>query len=79
MQYMLCCGVMAGEEAPDKIIREREFKLPSGINIDNLDFPTEVEPVGNPGIDSEKKDEAIGDVFDPFSEPREDSPGKKRG
>ena len=55
MQYMLCSGAMTGEEAPDKIIREREFKLPSGINIDNLDVPTEVIPVENSGSDSEKK------------------------
>ena len=41
MQYMLCCGAMTGDEPPDKIIREREFKLPSGINIDNIDVPTE--------------------------------------
>jgi len=69
---------MTGEEAPDKIIREREFKLPSGINIDNIDLPAEVESVENSEIDSKKGDEAIGDVFDPFSEPSEDSPGKIR-
>ena len=78
MQYMLCCGAMTGEEAPDKIIREREFKLPSGINIDNLDVPSEALPKENSVIDSEKKDEAIGDVFDPFSEPSEEAPGKIR-
>ena len=78
MRYMLCCGAMTGEEPPDKIIREREFKLPSGINIDNLDVPAEVVPEENSAIDSEKKDEAIGDVFDPFSEPSEDSPGNIR-
>ena len=76
MQYMPCCGAMTEDESPDKIIREREFKLPSGINIDNLDVPAEVVPEENSAIDSEKKDEAIGDVFDPFSEPSEDSPGK---
>ena len=53
MQYMLCCGAMTGEEAPDKIIREREFKLPSGINIDNLDVPTEMATGENSGIYSE--------------------------
>ena len=78
MQYMLCCGAMTDEEAPDKIIREREFKLPSGINIDNLDVPTEMTTGENSGVYSEKKDEAIGDIFDPFSESSEDSPGKVR-
>ena len=78
MRYMLCCGAMTGEETPDKIIREREFKLPSGINIDSLDVPAEVVSEENSVIESEKKDEAIGEVFDPFSEPSEESPGKIR-
>ena len=78
MQYMLCCGAMTGEEAPDKIIREREFKLPSGINIDNIDVPTEEVSGENSGIVSEKMDEAIGDIFDPFSESGDDTPGKIR-
>ena len=75
MQYMLCCGAMAGDESPDKIIREREFKLPSGINIDSLDVPDEVSEE-NSEVDSEKVDEAIGEIFDPFSQSSEVSPGK---
>ncbi len=75
MQYMLCCGAMAGDESPDKIIREREFKLPSGINIDSLDVPDEVSEE-NSEVDSEKVDEAIGEIFDPFSQSSEFSPGK---
>ena len=78
MQYMLCCGAMTGDEPPDKIIREREFKLPSGINIDNIDVPTEEVSGENSGIVSEKMDEAIGDIFDPFSESGDDTPGKIR-
>jgi len=78
MQYMLCCGAMTGDEPPDKIIREREFKLPSGINIDNIDVPTEEVSGENSGIVSEKMDEAIGDIFDPFSESGHDTPGKIR-
>ena len=78
MQYMLCCGAMTGDEAPDKVIREREFKLPSGINIDGLDISTEGASKENLEKESEKMDEAIGDVFDPFSEPRGDSPGAIR-
>lgn len=72
MQYMPCCGAMTEDESPDKIIREREFKLPSGIKIDNLDIPIEEETREVP----DSADEAIGDVFDPFSQPSKDAPGK---
>ena len=75
MQYMLCCGAMAGDESPDKIIREREFRLPSGVNIDNLDVPVEKMPGENSRVDLEE-DQAIGEVFDPFSQSGKDSPGK---
>ena len=78
MQYMLCCGAMAGDDAPDKLIREREFKLPSGIDIGNLQFSTEEESEEFSDVESEDIDDAIGDVFDPFSEPSEDSPGTIR-
>ena len=66
MQYMLCCGTMADDDAPDKIIREREFKLPSGIAIGNIHFSTEEEPEGSSDVESEDMDDAIGDIFDPF-------------
>ena len=69
---------MAGDDTPDKIIREREFKLPSGIDIGNLQFSTEEESEEFSDVESEDIDDAIGDVFDPFSEPSEDSPGTIR-
>ena len=72
MQYMPCCGAMTEDESPDKIIREREFKLPSGIKIDNLDIPIEEETREVP----DRADEAIGDFFDPFSQSSKDEPGK---
>ena len=72
MQYMPCCGAMTEDESPDKIIREREFKLPSGIKIDNLDIPIEEETREVP----DRADEAIGDFFDPFSQSSKDAPGK---
>ena len=72
MQYMPCCGAMTEDESPDKIIREREFKLPSGIKIDNLDIPIEEEAREVP----DSSDEAIGEVFDPFSQSSKDAPGK---
>ena len=63
---------MGDDESPDRIIREREFKLPSGINIGSLDSSED----GDEPPKSEDEDDAIGDVFDPFSEPGEDSPGR---
>ena len=63
---------MGDGESPDKVIREREFRLPSGIDIGNLDVSENVE-------DSEKarkQDNAVGDLFDPFAEPDGDSPGR---
>ena len=33
---------MGGDESPDKVIREREFRLPSGIDIGNLDVSENV-------------------------------------
>ncbi len=78
MQYMPCCGAMTSDESPDKIIREREFKLPSGIEIGNIQFPKEEGSGKDINVDSEDRDDAIGDIFDPFSEPSEDSPGMVR-
>ncbi|MCH1591765.1 MAG: hypothetical protein L7R66_02100 [Candidatus Thalassarchaeaceae archaeon] len=75
MQYMLCCGAMGDGESSDKIIREREFKLPSGIDIGNLHVPAKEESEENSSVELEDKDDAIGDIFDPFTEPDEDSPG----
>lgn len=64
---------MGDDDAPDKVIREREFRLPSGIDIGNLDAP---ENFDDP--DKSQEDDAIGDLFDPFAEPNEDSPGRVR-
>ena len=64
---------MGDDDSPDKVIREREFRLPSGIDIGNLDAP---ENFDDP--DKSQEDDAIGDLFDPFAEPNEDSPGRVR-
>ena len=64
---------MGDDDSPDKVIREREFRLPSGIDIGNLDAP---ENFDDP--DKSQEDDAIGDLFDPFAEPDEDSPGRVR-
>ena len=63
---------MGDDESPDKVIREREFRLPSGIDIGNLDVSENVDDSKK----DQKQDDAIGDLFDPFVEPDEDSPGR---
>ena len=63
---------MGDDESPDKVIREREFRLPSGIDIGNLDVSENVDDSKK----DKKQDDAIGDLFDPFAEPDEDSPGR---
>ncbi len=63
---------MGHDESPDKVIREREFRLPSGIDIGNLDVSENVDDSKK----AQKQDDAIGDLFDPFAEPDEDSPGR---
>ena len=62
---------MGDDESPDKVIREREFRLPSGIDIGNLDISENVDDSKK----SQKQDDAIGDVFDPFAEPDGGLPG----
>ena len=63
---------MGDDESPDKVIREREFRLPSGIDIGNLDVSENVDDSKK----DKKQDDAKGDLFDPFAEPDEDSPGR---
>ncbi len=63
---------MGHDESPDKVIREREFRLPSGIDIGNLDVSENVDDSKK----AQKQDDAIGDIFDPFAEPDGDSPGR---
>ena len=62
---------MGDDESPDKVIREREFRLPSGIDIGNLDISGNVDDSKK----HQKQDDAIGDVFDPFAEPDGGLPG----
>ena len=64
-------GPMGDDESPDKVIREREFRLPSGIDIGNLDVSEDIDDSKK----AQKQDDAIGDLFDPFVGLDEDSPG----
>ena len=47
---------MGDDESPDKVIREREFRLPSGIDIGNLDVSENVDESKK----EKKQDDAIG-------------------
>ncbi len=62
---------MGDDESPDKVIREREFRLPSGIDIGNLNVSEDVDDSKK----AQKQDDAIGDLFDPFAGLDADSPG----
>ena len=50
------------EGSDDRIIREREFRRSSGLNIVELDYEEKIDSEKNNG----ESDEAIGDLFDPF-------------
>ena len=62
---------MADNEPDDRIIRERAFKRSSGVDIGDIEFEERI--VGSKKIREE--DEAIGSVFDPFTEIGADAPG----
>jgi len=62
---------MGDDESPDKVIREREFRLPSGIDIGNLGISENVDDSKK----SQEQDDAIEDVFDQFAEPDGGLPG----
>ena len=62
---------MTDDEPDDRIIRERVFRRSSGVDIGDIDFKERGEEPGK----TPEKDEAIGDVFDPFVERGADAPG----
>jgi len=65
------------EEKEDPLIRARRFKMSGNIDIDDLgldDFTSQIEQEEKPVIEQET-DEALGDVFDPFSAPTGNEPG----
>ena len=61
-------GTMGDDESPDKVIREREFRLPSGIDLGNLDVPEIVDDSKK----TQKQDDGEGDLFYRFTESDED-------
>ena len=61
---------MAADEPDDKIIRERKFKR--SLDIDIVEFEDERK---KQEAVTEEVDEALGDVFDPFSPSVAEAPG----
>lgn len=65
---------MSTDDLDDDIIRQRAFKISDSIKLDDIIIPDEVvEDI----IVSDKKetDEALGDIFDPFAQDDENTPG----
>ena len=65
---------MSTDDLGDDIIRQRAFKISDSIKLDDIIIPDEVvEEI----IVSDKKetDEALGDIFDPFAQDDENTPG----
>ncbi|HJL55406.1 MAG: hypothetical protein QGH57_03765 [Candidatus Thalassarchaeaceae archaeon] len=62
---------MTDNEPDDRIIRERAFKRSSGVDIGDIDFENRDVESGK----THEEDEAIGSVFDPFTEIGPEAPG----
>mgnify|MGYP001169468626 CR=1 FL=1 len=62
------------EGSDDRIIREREFKRSSGIDI--IEFSYEKKPEVKK--EHEKEDEAIGNLFDPFADDKTEEDGDSK-
>tara|TARA_B100000676_G_scaffold296330_1_gene336575 strand:+ start:5332 stop:9057 length:3726 start_codon:yes stop_codon:yes gene_type:complete len=59
----------------DEVIRERSFRISDRIEIEGIIQGAGESKETNGKSDDVDQDEAIGGVFDPFSEPPSDSPG----
>jgi len=68
-------GMMNEGEPDDEVIRERSFRISDRIEIEGLIRGTEEPGSEDVGPIEKERDEAIGEIFDPFAEPNSDSPG----
>ena len=64
---------MDEEEREDRIIRERKFKMDFDVQLEGINI--EDNTLENTEIIKQKKDEALGDFFDPFEDTNDSSPG----
>ena len=68
-------GTMNEGEPDDEVIRERSFRISDRIEIEGLIQGVEESDGEDTGPIEKERDEAIGEIFDPFSEPDSNSPG----
>ena len=64
---------MDEEDNEDRIIRERKFKIDFDVQLEGIDIKNET--VENTEKIKQDKDEALGDLFDPFQDDRDDAAG----
>ena len=65
------------EDSNDKLIRERAFKISDSVELTDIIIPDETLEI-DPEKDTQEIDEALGDIFDPFTPLDEKSPGSIR-
>ena len=68
-------GTMNEGEPDDEVIRERSFRISDRIEIEGLIQGVEESDGEDTGPIEKERDEAIGEIFDPFSEPDSNSQG----
>ncbi len=66
---------MERDDPDDEVIRERSFRISDRIEIGDIIRGTDEARIEDESATEKERDEAIGEIFDPFSEPDSDSPG----
>lgn len=64
---------MDEEDNEDRIIRERKFKIDFDVQLEGVDIKNKTSE--NTGKTKQEKDEALGDIFDPFQVDQDGGPG----
>ena len=62
------------EDSNDELIRERAFKISESIELADIIIPIDEQETEDVN-EIEHVDEALGEIFDPFSQEDENSPG----
>jgi hypothetical protein len=68
---------VSADDSDDNIIRRREFKISDSVQLRDIIIEEDVIKVAEIPEENEK-DEAVGDIFDPFSQDNENLPGRIR-
>ncbi len=64
---------MDEEDNEDRIIRERKFKIDFDVQLEGVDIKNKTSE--NTRKTKQEKDEALGDIFDPFQVDQDGDPG----